>query len=118
MANNALFIGWGDAVRGREDHALEVFQETIAYWTRAADDGRIESFEPWLLEPHGGELAGFILLRGERAQLDALAAEPEFERLMARASAVVDKLGVIHAYGDEALARQLGYFQEAAGALA
>lgn len=118
MANDALFIGWGEAVRGREDHALEVFQETIGYWEQARSDGRIESYEPWLLEPHGGELGGFMLIRGDRTQLDALRSDPEFQRLMARAAAVVDDLGIISAFGDEALGRQLGYFQQAAGALA
>ncbi len=118
MANDALFIGWGEAVRGREDHAVEVFQETIGFWEQARSDGRIESYEPWLLEPHGGELGGFILVRGDRTQLDALRGDAEFQRLMARAAAVVDDLGIISAFGDEALARQLGYFQQAAGALA
>ncbi|MGB2711913.1 MAG: hypothetical protein WBC33_10385, partial [Conexibacter sp.] len=118
MANDALFIGWGAAVRGREEHALEVFQETIAFWEEARANGRIESYEPWLLEPHGGELGGFMLARGDRTQLDALRADPGFQRLMARAAAVVDDLGIVSAFGEEALGRQLGFFQEAAGALA
>ena len=118
MADNALFIGWGAGVRGREEQALRVFEETIGFWTQAQQDGRVESFEPILLEPHGGGLGGFILVRGERAQLDALRASAEYQRLTARAAAIVDDIGLINAYGGEALARQLGYFQEAAGALA
>lgn len=118
MANNALFIGWGDVVRGREEQALRVFEETIGFWTQAQQNGRIESFEPILLDPHGGGLAGFIVIRGDRAQLDALRTTDEYQRLMARAAAVVDDLGLINGYGDDALAQQLAYFQEAAGALA
>jgi hypothetical protein len=118
MANSALFIGWGEVVRGREDHALEVFQETIEFWTQARDAGRVESFEPWLLEPHGGGLAGFMLVRGDRAAIDAIDADPEFQRMMARANAVVDDLGITRAFGDDALAQQLEFFQQAAGALA
>ena len=29
MADAGLFIGWGQVVRGREDRALDVFNETI-----------------------------------------------------------------------------------------
>jgi hypothetical protein len=118
MADSALFIGWGEVVRGREDHALEVFQETVSYWMEARDAGRVDSFEPWLLEPHGNGLAGFMLVRGEREALDAIDADPDFQRMMARANAVVDGLGIIRAFGDDALAQQLQFFQQAAGALA
>jgi len=34
-----------------------------------AAEGEIESFEMVLLEPHGGELGGFILLRGDQDKL-------------------------------------------------
>ncbi len=118
MADDLLFTGWGSVVRGREEHALEVFGETIEFWTNAQQAGRIESFEPVLLTPHGGDLAGFILVRGTREKLDEIRTDHEFERMMARAGAVVEDLGVIEAYGENALARQFGYFQESAAALA
>ncbi len=118
MADDALFIGWGAAVRGREQHALEVFGETVSFWQEAQSNGRVEGFEPCLLQPHGGGLAGFMLIRGERTQLDALSASPEFARLMARANAIVDELGVTRAYCGDALAHQMGLFQEASSELA
>ena len=64
MADAGLFIGWGEVVRGRETEALEVFNETLAYYGRLQEEGAIESFEPVFLEPHGGDLSGFILIRG------------------------------------------------------
>jgi len=118
MADDALFIGWGPVVRGREQQAVEVFGETVAYWQAARDDGRVESFEPCFLQPHGGHLDGFMLIHGERAQLDRLIESDEFDRLMARANAVVDELGVVNAFCGEALARQMGFFQEASRELA
>lgn len=118
MANDAIFTGWGAVVRGREQKALDVFQETVQFWMQAQQDGRIESFEPILLEPHGGELAGFILARGERSQLDAIRTDPAFQRLVARAGAIVDDLGVVAGFGDDALARQLELFRETASELA
>lgn len=111
MAGDALFVGWGPVVRGREMKALTVFQETIAYYGRLQQEGKIESFEPMLLAPHGGDLAGFIVLRGDRGSLDAISASEEFRRLIIRAGAVVDDVGVIDCYAGEALAQQMATFQ-------
>ena len=72
MADAGLFIGWGQVVRGREDRALDVFNETIELYGQMQADGRIESFEVCLLQPHGGELGGFELIRGSEEQIDAL----------------------------------------------
>ncbi|HXE45063.1 MAG TPA: hypothetical protein VN635_07685 [Conexibacter sp.] len=118
MVDDALFIGWGEVVRGREQRALEVFGETVAFWQGAQSNGRVESFEPCLLQPHGGGMAGFMLIHGERAQLDALTAGDEFNRLVARANQVVDELGVVNAFCGDALARQMGFFQTASNELA
>ncbi|HEU4703136.1 MAG TPA: hypothetical protein VFS37_11705 [Conexibacter sp.] len=118
MADYALFIGWGSVVRGREELSLRVFQETVDFWARAQEEGRIDGFEPFFLEPHGGELEGFMLVYGERERLDRLRESEEFERLMTRAGAVVDDLGVVTAYAQQALGRLMGQFQEMAGELA
>ena len=32
MADAALFIGWGQVVRGREKRAVQVFNESVEYW--------------------------------------------------------------------------------------
>lgn len=117
MADDALFIGWGEVVRGRERKAIEVFNESLQYYGQLQQDGKVEIVEPWFLAPHGGDLAGFILLRGQREQLDEIERSPEFERLQTRASLIVDRTGVINAYTGEALGRLLGQFQEASGDL-
>ncbi|MGA9284721.1 MAG: hypothetical protein WBV85_04700 [Solirubrobacteraceae bacterium] len=111
MAGDALFLGWGPVVRGRELKALEVFQETLAYYASLQQDGRIDGFEPVLLALHGGGPAGFILLRGSRASLDEVRSSEEFRRLVARAASIVDEVGVIDAYTGDALAQQMSIFQ-------
>jgi hypothetical protein len=118
MADYALFIGWGSVVRGREEMSLRVFQETVEFWQGAQEDGQIDGFEPFLLEPHGGGLAGFMLVYGDRGRLNDLRTSEEFERIVTRAGAIVDDLGVVTAYAGNALARQLSRFQEASGELA
>ncbi len=114
MAGEALFIGWGQVVRSREKRALQVFQESIEYYGKLQQDGRIDGFDVFLLSPHGGDLAGFVLLRGGRPALAEIRFSDEFQRLTVRAQAVVDSVGVIPAYGGEALAQQMQLFQQAA----
>jgi hypothetical protein len=117
MAGEAIFLGWGQVVRGREQLALEVFRDTTEYWSKLQQDGKIESFRPFLLRPHGGDLAGFWLIHGERSALDELQSSEEFVRLIARAGAIVDNLGVASAVTDEALGTQMGIFAEVAQGL-
>jgi hypothetical protein len=114
MAGEALFLGWGPPVRGREQFALQVFQEAVSYYGKLQEDGRIEGFEAYLLDPHGGDLDGFFLLHGERSALDAVRSSPEFQRLLVRAGSVVDNLGLVSAYGGDALGQQMALFGEMA----
>ena len=84
MADSGLFIGFGAPVRGREQQAIKVFNESFEYYSRLQQGGEIESFEPVLLEPHGGELTGYFLLRGDKDKLARVRSSEEFERLTAR----------------------------------
>lgn len=40
MAGEALFIGWGAVVRGREKRALQVFQESMEYYGKLQQTAR------------------------------------------------------------------------------
>jgi hypothetical protein len=112
MADSGLFIGWGQVVRGREDRALEVFNETIELYGQMEADGRIESFEVCLLQPHGGELGGFELIRGSEEQIDALRRSEDFERINTKASLIVDDLGIVDMLIGEGLGRAMAIYQE------
>jgi hypothetical protein len=118
MAGDELFIGWGPVVRGREQTALKVFQETIEFHGKLQQDGMIDGFDAHLIAPHGGDLAGFIMLRGERSKLDDVRNSEDFELLIARAGSVVDQVGVLNAYSGEALGQAMGRFQAASAELA
>jgi hypothetical protein len=112
MADAGLFIGWGEVVRGREERALDVFNETIELYGQLQSDGRIESFEVALLDPHGGELQGYAMLRGSEDQIDAVRRDENFIRVMTKASLVVDDLGLIPASIGEGLARAISIYQD------
>ena len=112
MADHGLFIGWGRSVPGREQKALEVFNQAGELWSKWQEDDRIESFEIVLIPPHGGDLYGFALLRGEADQLSALRDDDEFIALLQRAGMIVDALGVVNAYVGRGVSRVIGLFQQ------
>ncbi len=118
MADAGLFIGFGDPVRGRESQAVEVFNEALGYYGRLQEEGEIESFEPVFLEPHGGDLSGFILLRGDAEKLAALRVSDEFTQLTLRAGLCVESMGVVGADLAERLQRQMAFYTEQIGAFA
>lgn len=118
MADAGLFIGWGPPVRGREAKGLDVFNDALAFQGRLQEAGEIESFEVVFLYPHGGDLGGFILVRGSREQIAALRANEEFERLNGRAQLIVERFGVVDAAVGEDVGRVVGLYREAIDELA
>ena len=118
MADAGLFIGWGEVVRGREEKAIQVFNETVQYYGGLQQEGRIESFDVCLLEPHGGDLAGFALLRGSQEQMDAVHNDEEFQRQLTRANLIVERLGIVPAAFGEEIGRQMSLYQNEVAELA
>jgi hypothetical protein len=118
MAKGVLFIGWGPAVRGRERKALQVFQEALGYYQRLQQGGQIDSFEPVALEPHGGDLGGFLLIKGDADKLAQVRQDQEFVRLNTRAQLVVENFGVVGGVFGSELQALFADFDRAAGELA
>jgi hypothetical protein len=112
MADSGLFIGFGAPVRGRERQAIKVFNEAFEYYARLQQEGEIESFEPVLLEPHGGELDGFFLLRGDQDKLARIRSSEEFERLTVRGQLIIENLGIVDAALGGRLMSQMSMFGE------
>ena len=110
MADFGLFIGFGFPVRGREEGAVKVFQEFLGLLAGQMQQGNVESFEPAFLQPHGGDLGGFVLVRGQQDKLAALVASAAFQRNMTRAQAIVDHFGVIDCQMGAELQKQMGSF--------
>jgi hypothetical protein len=117
VASDGLFIGWGQIVRGREQKALDVFNESVAYWNSLKEDGSVEDLDVVFLGPHGGDLAGFALLKGDGAKLDEVRRSDEFLRQITRANLIVDGIGVVPALTGEALGEQVGRLQQQIGEL-
>jgi hypothetical protein len=105
--HNGLFIGFGAPTRGREGKATEVFGEAVGLWTQLQEQGEIDSWEAVFLEPHGGDLNGFFLLRGDGEKLARLRGGDDFMRLNMRAGLVVERFGVVGAELGERIAGQM-----------
>jgi hypothetical protein len=112
MANFGLFIGFGRSVRGRERQSIKVLNEAIEYYTGLQQQGEIESFEPVFLEPHGGDLDGFILVRGDRDKLARIRTSDEFARLTIRAGLITEGFGVVGATLGERIATMMPVYNE------
>ena len=112
MADRVLLISWGEVVRGREERALEVFNEALGMYGRLQQEGRIEGFDVALLEPSSG-LGGYIAIRGSADQMAALAEDDAFRRLILDSTLVVDDVRVVPGRTNEALAGEIAMYQEA-----
>jgi hypothetical protein len=117
MSDFGLFVGFGTPVRGREKRAVELFNESLQYYASLQQKGTIDSFEVALLEPHGGELGGFILLRGQRDKIAQLRTDQEFVRLTNKAALAVEDIGIVGAVFGGELQRQMGEYIEEVGAV-
>jgi len=98
MSKAALFVGWGAIIPGREKAAQKVLAEAVEYLVKLQQEGEIDSFEPVALEPHGGELIGFVLVRGEKEKVSQLRTSEAFARIMIQVQLVHTNVGVVGAY--------------------
>jgi hypothetical protein len=107
MGTNILIFGWNRPLPGREKLSAEHFQDFVAFLGGdVKGNGRIQSFDVVFLDPHGGDLNGFFLIRGDSAQLDALVSSDEWVTHMTRATLHLDGVGVIRGVtGDEIMKR-------------
>jgi hypothetical protein len=93
MAEAALCTVFGEPVPGREKQALTVYNITV-------------------LTPTGGDVNGFIVVRGTAEQIDSVRRTKEFQQLLNRVQLVVSHLRVNDAYVDEGLAQIMSQYQE------
>jgi hypothetical protein len=116
MADRILFLGWNRVIPGREQQGMQLWQKALEYYGGLQSDGRIESFEPVLLSAHGGDLNGFIILRGDAEKLAGIREDNAFIDLVIEAEYCCDGFGVVGGYiGDsimENLTRWSKHFAE------
>jgi hypothetical protein len=112
MADRMLLVSWGMVVRGREERALEVFNQSLGIYGRLQQEDRIESFDVKLMSPNAG-MNGYAELKGSASQMAAVREDAEFRQMCTDAALIVDDFVVTEGYCDEGVAEQIAYFQEA-----
>jgi hypothetical protein len=112
MAERVLFIGWKESARGREERALEVFDEAVAMCGAFQEAQAIDHFDVALLGPNA-DLGGYIAVHGSARQIAAVHEDDRFRRTMAEAALCVDDLRHIDGFTNEGAAAQLALYREA-----
>ncbi|MBN8942286.1 MAG: hypothetical protein J0H01_22460 [Rhizobiales bacterium] len=98
MAKGALFVGWGALIPGREKVAPGVLDEALAFLQGKRQRAEIDGFDVALLEPHGGDLEGFVLVKGDKDVLARLRVEEAFLRIIVGVQLVHQRVGVVWAH--------------------
>jgi hypothetical protein len=112
MADRVLMFSWGTPVRGREERALEVFNESVGLYGQMQQEGRIEAFDITLLEPNG-DMNGYALLHGSEDQLNAVRSADDFQRMIVDAELIVDDVRLLGGTTGAGVGEQIGMYQEA-----
>jgi hypothetical protein len=112
MADRVLLFSWGMPVRGREERAIEVFNESVGLYGKMQQQGRIQGFDVTLLEP-SGQMQGYAQLHGSEDQLNAVRGSEDFQRLIADAQLIVDDVRLVSGVTNAGVAQRMGTFQEA-----
>lgn len=108
----AMFVGWGPLIPGREEAAREVLGEAMGYLHRLQQDGVIDGFEAVALEPHGGKLNGFVLVKGELEAISKIRTSEEFTRIAVRVQIVHSNVTVVGAYTGAEMGALFGMWDE------
>jgi hypothetical protein len=114
MGDSALLIQWGPPTAGRERHAVDLFRDSLEFFMKLVGERRIASVEPFFLEPHGGTVEGFFLIRGEQRELATLRTEDDFRKMSVKAQVIMQNFAVVGAITGKRLNKHMGWFAEAA----
>jgi hypothetical protein len=106
MDTNVILFGWSTPIAGRERISAQHFEEFTKYLGGLQQRGAIQSFDTVFLDPHGGDLNGFFLIKGEPAKLNELLSSKEWVTHITRAMHHLNGVGVIRGVtGDKIMER-------------
>jgi hypothetical protein len=106
MSTSVILFGWNRSIPGREKVSAGHFDEFVKYLGGLQQKGAIQTFEVLFLDAHGGDLNGFVLIRGEVGKLDTLVSTTEWITHITRAALHLEGSGVIRGVtGDEIMNR-------------
>ena len=107
MGTNVVFLGWNQPYPGRERMSTDHFREYMQYLGGLQQAGTIQAFDAVFLNPHGGDLNGFVFIRGDSAKLDALLSSEAWETHLMRAGLELNGLGMLRGVTGDLLMKQM-----------
>lgn len=107
MNANVIVSAWNRSLPGREHLSAQHFQEFSEYLGALKRNGTIESFEVVFLEPHGGALNGFFLIRGQPAKLTELTGTEEWVRHQIRSLLHLEGFASLRGHTGAAIAERM-----------
>jgi len=103
MANHVVIVGWNKPTAGREKQAMKLFEKAMGNYVKWQNEGRIESFEPVLLSWHGGDLNGFVILRGNAKKMADLKSDDAWIELVVESGYCLENFGVVDGYTGDSM---------------
>ena len=98
MSDSGIMVGWDRVVPGEDVGAVELWGEITLYLARVRAEGWIDSHEFVMLGAHGGDLNGFILIRGSQEGLGKMRNSDDFLQLVVKANKKLLGLRVLRAH--------------------
>lgn len=112
MGSNVILFGWNRSIPGRETLSAQHFQEFVQYLGGLQKQGTIQGFDTIFLNPHGGDLNGFFLIKGDPAKLNGLVSTEDWGRHMMRATLHLEGAGHVRGVtGEKAVMDSMAIFQ-------
>lgn len=107
MKSNTIFFGWNRSIPGRERISAEHFQQFHDYLGKLQQQGTIQSFDAVFLNPHGGDLNGFFLIKGDGAKLADLMSSADWVKHQTRAALHLEGSGAVLGVSADAIPERL-----------
>ena len=107
MSSNTILFSWNRALPGREHISSEHFNEFVAYLGGLQKSGSIQSFDVVFLNPHGGDMNGFFLIRGDSGKLDSVMGSDDWVKHMTRANMHLEGSGAVRGVTGDLVAKRM-----------
>lgn len=105
--DHILFLSWKRVVPGREGYAGELFQSTLNYFKRQAEQGNVAGVEPCLLSASNSDVNGFIIVRGTAEKLATISQQQDYLNIVIQAGLCLQDFSVVHGYRGAKIAEMM-----------
>ena len=115
MRANAIVFIWGGPFPGREQKALQLFNEVNQFYAQKKQKGEIDSYESVVFDDFSSELSGFTIIHGDPDKLDDFSQSDESVGFGHRAQLLLNNFRMVRAFVGEGIqGRMANYAKQVA----